>query len=96
MNYYVFRPAGGIRGCEVLHVSAPSLLTENQVLEAIYPSELSSSCPIILSYSSFVQHSCKVISDRQIEIDVEPDVVVDGAEPCEPSDQISRSQPNLY
>ncbi|KAN0077308.1 Ubiquitin-conjugating enzyme/RWD-like protein [Tylopilus felleus] len=39
------------------------LQEEFEVLEAIYPSELS------------------IISDRQIEIDVEPDAVVDGAEP---------------
>ncbi|KAH0830547.1 RWD-domain-containing protein [Lanmaoa asiatica] len=42
---------------------ASVLQEEFEVLEAIYPSELS------------------IISDRQIEIDVEPDVIVDGAEP---------------
>lgn len=29
------------------------------------------------------QHSCQVVSDRQINIDVEPDDAIDGAEPCE-------------
>jgi len=38
----------------------------------------------------------KVISDRQIEIDVEPDVVVDGAEPCESAVLTSSSKPNSY
>jgi len=44
-------------------MSSDVLQEEFEVLEAIYPSELS------------------IISDRQIEIDVEPDIVVDGAEP---------------
>lgn len=75
-----------------LSYSAPSLLTKNQVLEAIYPSELSSSCPKVL-YASFAQ-LIQVISDRQIIIDVEPDAVIDVAEPCESAGLISRVEPS--
>lgn len=56
------------------------LQEEFDVLESIYPTELSSE-NITLSGPA-ISYLPRGISDREINIDVEPDDLIDGALPC--------------